>query len=175
MNALNYTISVISKLSLFSFIIPNTIAEALQFDRENGNDKWKQATKKEMDNLERLEVFKYHPSNEEFSKDEGWQKAPLRMIFDIKNKDQRHKARLVIGGHKVDSTNYNTHSSQVDGLSVILLFLISEHSGLNIMTCDISNAFPTAPNSEKVFCIAGEEFGDKKGSVVEIYRELCMG
>ena len=156
----------------FGIRIPNTIAEALQFDREAGNNKWAEAIAKEMNNLNRLDVFKYHPSHKQFPKEEGWQKAPLRMIFDIKNEDQRYKARLVIGGHKVDSTGYNVYSSQVDNMSVLLLFLIAKHVGLNIMTCDVSNAFVTAPNSEKVWAVAGDEFGDKKGSMVEIQRAL---
>ena len=40
------------------------------------------------------------------------------------------------------------------------------------MTCDISNAFPTAPNSEKVYAVAGEAFGERKGCIVEIQRAL---
>ena len=40
------------------------------------------------------------------------------------------------------------------------------------MTCDVSNAFVTAPNSEKVWAVAGDEFGDKKGCKVEIQRAL---
>ena len=156
----------------FGIRIPNTIAEALRFDKEAGNTKWYDAIKKEMDNLNRLKVFKYHASDKEFPKEEGWQKASLRMIFDIKNEDQRYKARLVIGGHRVDSSDYNTYSSQVDNLSVLLLFLMAKHGDLSIMTCDISNAFPTAPNSEKVWAVAGDEFDDKKGCRVEVQRAL---
>ena len=156
----------------FGIKIPNTAAEALKMDSEAGNTKWHDAIKKEMDNLNRLDVFKYHPPTKEFPKSEGWQKAPLRMIYDIKNEDQRYKARLVIGGHKVDSTGYNTYSSQVDGLSVLLLLLTAQHSNLSIMTCDVSNAFVTAPNSEKVWAVAGDEFGEKKGCKLEIQRAL---
>merc|ERR1712197_146084 len=124
----------------FGVRIPNTIAEALQFDREAGNNKWAEAMATEMNNLNRLNVFKYHPSHKLFPKEEGCQKAPLRMIFDVKNKDQQHKARLSIGGHKVDSTGHNVYSSQVDNMSVLLLFLIAKHVGLDIMTCNVSNA-----------------------------------
>ena len=46
----------------FGIKIPNTIAEALRFDKEAGNTKWFDATKKEMDNLNRLQVFKHHLS-----------------------------------------------------------------------------------------------------------------
>ena len=72
----------------------------------------------------------------------------------------------------MDSSDYNTYSSQVDNLSVLLLFLMAKHGGLSIMTCDISNAFPTAPNSEKVWAVAGDEFDDKKGCRVEVQRAL---
>ena len=102
-----------------------------------------------MDNLDRLQVFKYHSPEKDFPKEEGWQKAPLRMIFDIKNEDQRHKARLVIGGHRVDSSDYNTYSSQVDSLSVTLLFLLAKHNALDIVTCDVSNAFVTHRTPKK--------------------------
>ena len=156
----------------FGFKIPNTIEEALELDRENGNNCWAEAIKKEMDNLDRLSVFKYHPADKTFDPSEGWQKAPLRMIFDIKNEDMRYKARLVVGGHKVDSSKQNTYSSQVETLSVLLLFLICKHQNLSLMTCDVSNAFPTAPTEEKVFCIAGPEFGDREGSMIEIQRAM---
>ena len=156
----------------FGIRIPNTIEEAILFDQQAGNTLWQDAIKKEMTNLDRLKVFKYHPPTKQFAKEDGWQVAPLRMIFDIKNEDKRRKARFVVGGHRVDSTGYNTYSSQVDNLSVLLLFLIAQHQGLTTMTCDISNAFPTAPNSEKVYAIAGEAFGDRKGCIVEIQRAL---
>ena len=156
----------------FGIPIPNTIAEALHLDRIAGNSKWADAIAKEMGNLDRLKVFRYHPPSYIFPLDEGWQKAPLRMIFDIKNEDHRYKARLVVGGHKVDATGYNTFSSQVDGMSVLLLFLIAHHLGYQIWTSDVSNAFVTAPNSEKVWATAGDEFGEKKGCKVELQRAL---
>jgi len=94
------------------------------------------------------------------------------MIWDVKSEDRRYKSRLVVGGHLIDSTGYNTYSSQVDSLTVILLFLIAQHKKLDLMTADVGNAFPTAPNQEKVWFVAGDEFGDRKGSVVEIQRAL---
>lgn len=95
----------------FGIPIPNTTAEALQLDREVGDTKWGDAIAKEMGNLDRLQVFKYHDPSTEFNSSEGWQKAPLRMIFDIKSEDRRYKARLVAAGHKVDSTGYNRFST----------------------------------------------------------------
>ena len=55
----------------------------------------------------------------------------------------------------------------------MLLLLMAQHAGLTIMTCDISNAFVCAKNSEKVWAVAGKEFGDKEGCRVEFARALC--
>ena len=71
-----------------------------------------------------MNVFKYHNPNTVFSKDDGWQFAPMRMIFDIKH-DLRHKARFVVGGHVVDSSNHTTYSSTVQDLSVKLMLLLA--------------------------------------------------
>jgi len=94
------------------------------------------------------------------------------MIFDIKQEDLRHKARLVVGGHLVDSSAYNTYSSCVENISVCLLMLVAAQQRLSVMTGDIATAFVTAPATEKVYTIAGPEFGDKQGSKVLIKRAL---
>ena len=105
-------------------------------------------------------------------KQQGWQFAPIHMIYDIKQQDLRHKARLVVGGHVVDSTDHVVYSSNVHNISVRLLRLLVMKNNLNIMTGDIGNAFPTAPSMEKIWSVAGVEFGDKHGLVVEIQRAL---
>ena len=45
-------------------------------------------------------------------------------------------------------------------------------NNLDIMTGDVSNAFPTAPCAEKVWTVAGPEFGRNKGRIVEIIPAL---
>ena len=97
----------------FGIKIPRNIKEALLFDKENQNNKWMDAVLKEMTALKKLKCFKFHPSNTKFSKSNGWQYCPLHMIFDIKQQDMRHKARLVAGGNVIDSSSYNTKSTTV--------------------------------------------------------------
>ena len=58
------------------------------------------AMQKELMALEKSNVCKFHPRHYEVSKKH--QKAPLRMIFDLKKKDLRNKARHVVGGYKID-------------------------------------------------------------------------
>lgn len=141
-------------------------------DKRNGNTKWGDAIAKEMEGLMRLDVFEFFPPSHKLHKRDGWQRAPLHMIFDIKREDQRYKARLVIGGNMIDSSNYNTYSSTVQDTSTRLLQLVAVQNGLGIMTGDIGNAFCTAPCAEKIYSVAGPEFGPRAGSIVTLKRAL---
>eukprot|EP00957_Ditylum_brightwellii_P157069 11954356-Ditylum_brightwellii.AAC.1 len=60
-----------------------------------------------MEALERLNVFEYLDPNTKFQKEEGWQFSPMQMIFDIKQ-DLRRKARFVVDGHVIDSSEHTT-------------------------------------------------------------------
>ena len=152
--------------------IPRNTREALIFDRENKNTFWADAIMKEMTGLKRLNVFEFHAPNHKCEKSDGWQFAPMHMIFDFKAQDLRYKARLVVGGHVVDSSDYNTYSSVIENLSVRLLLLAASHQGLGVMTGDIGNAFPTAPCAEKVWSKCGPEFGNQQGAIVTLKRAL---
>jgi hypothetical protein len=50
--------------------------------------------------------------------------------------------------------------------------VIAAQNGLHMMTADVANAFCTAPNVEKVWSIAGKEFGDREGAKVTLKRAL---
>ena len=121
---------------------------------------------KEMKGLERLSVFIFKPPNFTCKKSDGWQYAPMHMIFDIKQQDMRYKARLVMGGNVVDPSKYSTFSSTIENLSVKLLFLVAVQNGLDLRCGDIRNAFPTAPCAEKIWSTAGAEFGPWASSTV---------
>ena len=156
----------------FGIKIPNSTREALLFDKLNNDTKWGDAIAKEMNGLCRLNVFKFFSPSHKLDKQNGWQYAPLHMIFDIKREDRRYKARLVIGGNVIDSSDYTTYSSTVQDISTRLLQLVAVQNGLGIMTGDIANAFCTAPCAEKIWSVAGPEFGERKGSIVVLNRAL---
>eukprot|EP00957_Ditylum_brightwellii_P126868 9670932-Ditylum_brightwellii.AAC.1 len=121
--------------------------------------------------LERLNVFEYLDPNTKFWREEGWQFAPMQMIFDMKQ-DSCRKARFVVGGHAIDSSKHTTYLSTIKDVSVRLLMLAAVKNGLNITTADIGNAFCTAPCTEKIWSIAGDEFSEKKGLVIVLRRAL---
>ena len=155
----------------FGIKIPHTTKHALLLDIQNNNTRWADAIAKEMGGLDRLGVFQYFPAGTRRSNDDGWQRAPMQMIFDIKQ-DGRHKARLVVGGHVIDSKDHVTYSSTIKDISVRLLMLVGIQNGLEFMSGDIGNAFCTAPCAEKVWSVAGPEFGQKEGCTVVLKRAL---
>ena len=90
--------------------------------------------------LERLSVFQLYPPKTKFENKDGWKYTPIHMIFNVKQQDLRHKARLVVSGHVVDSTDHTTYSSAVKHVSVRIIILISVNNGLGLMAEDIANS-----------------------------------
>ena len=123
----------------FGIIIPNSVKEALALDRINKNNLWEQAIIKELEGLNNTNCFKYYPGHHKFPS--CYQYTPLRIIFDIKKEDFRRKARLVAGGHVVDSTMFESYSSVVQTKSLRLLLTIALGHSLAIVTADICYAF----------------------------------
>jgi hypothetical protein len=82
-----------------------------------------------------------------------YQKIKLHMIFDVKM-DFTRKARLVAGGLMTDTPSYLTYSSVVSRDSILLGLLLAALNDLDVLSCDIRNAYLNAPCHEKVWCIA---------------------
>ena len=151
--------------------IPRNAKEAYELDKANGNDFWAQAIKKEINALvDDLKCFEFKPAGE--TPGPGYQRTTLVMIFDVKH-DLRHKARLVAGGHLVDVLDNSVYSSTVKTISVHLLHVIAHKHKLEQLCGDVGNAFVNAYTNEKVFAIAGPEFGkEQEGQVVIIVKAL---
>ena len=154
----------------FGINVPRNVKEALAFDVINKNTLWSDAIKKEMLALENAGVWQFHPPH--FKPSKEYQFAPLQMIFDVKQEDLRHKARLVAGGHVVESNMWESYSSVVQQRSIRLLETIALNEGLSFVTGDISNAFVQADTKEKIYTIAGPEFGERQGCMVIIKKAL---
>ena len=78
------------------------------------------------------------------------------MIFDIKQHNLRHKARLVVGGHAVDSSEYITYSSTIKEISVRLMLMIEVENGLGLMAVDIRNYFCIEPCANNIWFTSGQ-------------------
>jgi hypothetical protein len=105
---------------------------------------------------------------------EGYQKAPLRVIYDVKH-DLRRKTRIVIGGHKVDATGLSRYSSVVQLASIRLLNIIAKAQNLQCLAGDIGNAYLNAETEEKVYVVCGKEFGPELEGRLAIVRKGLYG
>ena len=103
----------------------------------------------------------------------GYKYCDRHMISDIKmDRKFTRKARLVADGHKTNIPSSITYSSVVSRESVRLALLIASLNDLDISCCDIVNAYLNAGCREKLWTVAGAEFGSEKGTVMIIARVL---
>ena len=66
-----------------------------------------------------------------------------------------------------------TYSSVVSRDSVRIAFLVAALNDLDVMSADIDNAYLNAPIKERIWTVAGPEFGTEQGAVFIITRALC--
>ena len=65
-----------------------------------------------------------------------------------------------------------TYSTVVSRDSVRIILMIAALNGLEISSCDIQNAYLTAPCREKIYFIAGPELGSDQGKIMIVQRAL---
>jgi hypothetical protein len=153
----------------FGIRLPKSVAQAQAIDKENGDTLWWDAIVMEMKNV--------RPAFEKYEKKEsdliGYQKIKCHFVFDIKmGENFRRKARLVANGNQTETPPTLTYSSVVSRDSVRIAFLVAALNDLNILACDIQNAYLTADCREKIYIIAGPEFGSEAGSIMLVKKAL---
>ena len=152
----------------FGIEIPKTVLQVRQIDAKSGNTLWWDAICKEMKNVRpAFEVFEggveQLPS--------GFQEIQCHMIFDIKiGENFCRKARLVAGGHTTDAPATLTYSLVVSRDSVRIVLTIAALNKLEVMACNIQNAYLTANCREKIWTRAGPEFGSESGTIMFIHK-----
>ena len=154
----------------FGLRIPRSTQDAFALDKENGNTYWTTAMKLELAQLDDYDVFEdkgLGPSN----LPKEYQRIRVHFVFAVKH-DGRHKARLVAGGHLTQIPTESVYSGVVSLRSLRLVVFLAELNGLDLMQADIGNAYLEAYTKEKVFFIAGPEFGELEGHVLVIRKAL---
>ena len=102
----------------------------------------------------------------------GYQKIDCHMVFNVKMTLER-KARYIAGGHQTEPSKDITFVSVISRDSIHIAFLVAVLNDLEILSTDISGAYLNAPCTEKVYTLAGKEFGpDKEGRTVVIKHAL---
>ena len=161
--------------SKFGIRLPHSVEEALAIDEQTGTDYWRKAIDKELKAVkiawearEDLDIDRVRARRQLI----GYTEITCHMVFDIKL-DLTRKARLVAGGHLTDAPTSLTYSSVVSRDSIRMAFLIAALNGLEVMACDIGNAYLNAPCREKVWFLGGPEVGNEdRGKVCVMTRAL---
>jgi len=162
----------------FGIRLPHSVKEAYEIDDANGNTFWRDAIQKEMKKIKGLETFEKLEgvTPEMIWKGQhlmpGYTEIGCHMVFDIKMDGKfTRKARFVANGHETGNVpKHDTYASVVSRDSVRMAFLYAALNDLDILSCDIANAYLNAPCTEKIWTVAGPEFGSDAGSVMIIKK-----
>jgi hypothetical protein len=164
----------------FGIELPHSVDEAFAIDHKNGNNFWRESIEKEMSKIRGMGAFERYDkaSPQELrggtKKLPGYQQIGCHMIFDIKMDGQfTRKARFVANGNETrDIESHHTYASVVTRESVRIAFLYAALNDLNVLGCDVSNAYLNAPCREKIWVDAGAEFGSDQGAVMIVKKAL---
>ena len=103
----------------FGYLIPRDYKHALELDKIYGNSRWYNATKMELGQINKYQVFsdhgvaKYDPKSKRImNAHQGYQKIKVHLVFVCKH-DGHHKARLVASGHLTPDPIDGIHSGVV--------------------------------------------------------------
>jgi hypothetical protein len=151
----------------FGIKVPANIAEARALDLENGDDFWERSIEKEMKNVR--VTFKIMDDGQRVPV--GYQRIPCMLIYDLKM-DFTRKTRLVAGGHVTQPPAVLVYASVVSRESVRIALAIAALNDMSVLGADISNAYLTAPTTEKVWTLLGPEWGSDAGKKAIIMRAL---
>jgi len=128
---------------------PHSVKEALQIDRENGNDHWEKAINEEMTKVK--VAWKTHEDHAPEEAREGkvtslmgCQEIGCHLVFDVKM-DFARKARFVAEGCKAEAPLQMICSSVAQKDSVHIAFLLSALNDIPLLSCDVMNAHLNTP------------------------------
>ena len=105
----------------------------------------------------------------------GYQEITCHMVFDVKMSTFQRKARFVASGNTTDPPLESTYASVVSRESVWIALLMAALNDLDVCACDVTNAYLNADCAEKIWTVAGPEFGPEIQGKVLIIRKALYG
>ena len=154
---------------MYGFQVPRNHEQAMELDRQNGNTKWRDSEIVELSQIQEYKTFidkgyGYIPGPD-------YKKIKVHIVYAVKH-DGRHKSRLVAGGHLTDTPIDSVYSSVVSLRGIRVLTFIAEQNDMQLWSTDIGNAYLESYTKEKVYIIAGPEFGELEGHTLVIQKAL---
>ena len=154
---------------MYGFQVPRNHAQAMELDEANKNNLWKRAEELELAQVDEYETFL--DKGRGYIPGPSYKKIRVHMVYAVKH-DGRHKAQLVAGGHLTDTPIDSVYSSVVSLRGIRILTFLAELNDMEIWATDIGNAYLESYTQEKVYIIAGPEFGEREGHTLIIVRAL---
>jgi Reverse transcriptase (RNA-dependent DNA polymerase) len=167
----NLSLSIQSINIRYGYEIPRTYEQAKRIDQENGNTLWGDATILELKQIDEYVTYIDKGHHSKVTPPTGFKKIRVHIVYDVKH-DGRHKARLVADGHLTDIPLDSIYSGVVSLWGFRLVLFLAELNELQLWATDIGNAYLEAYTSEKVYIVAGPEFGDREGHILVISKAL---
>ena len=163
---------------IYGVRIPDRQKSPRDLDRENGNTLWADAQRYEIGCYDKHEVFEdMGPATQELINRllaQGFQRIRLIWSYAVKH-DGTRRARLCAGGHTtIIEIEFTTSCSVVALRTLRTVLVLAELNGLKIMVADICSAYLLAQTKERIFFIAGPEFGERAGHLM-VMRKACYG
>jgi len=149
----------------FGIQIPESVEEAYALDKKNGNTYWHDSIQREIDSIMEKKTL-YFPSSkaeqalllEQIANNPKFQFAPMWIVFDVKPISLKAKARLVIGGHVVNSDDVETFSTMMSTEGSRVLMTIADLNGYDVAVGDINTAYLYAGTQEMIWTRSIEAF-----------------
>ena len=143
---------------------------------ENRNRKWQDAMDVEMAQIKEYGVVKDYEKAKWEGKTitnapPGHQKIRVHFVFANKHCG-KFKVRLVADGHLTKEPMESMYSGVVSLRGLRLAMFLAECNKLLLWGGDIGNAYLEALTKEKLYIIAGPEFGELLGHIIIIYKAL---
>jgi hypothetical protein len=150
--------------------LPKSVSHALEIDKRTGTNFWRIAIEKEIRNV--FPAFDFLNDDDGSKVPPGFTFVDTYFVFDIKM-DLTRKARLVARGSMTEPTKEETFASVVSRDTVRLFFLLAALNDVELLSCDIQNAYLSAPNKEKVWTKFDDQLGPEyKGRRAIISKAL---
>ncbi|GAX18752.1 hypothetical protein FisN_26Hu045 [Fistulifera solaris] len=154
----------------YGYEIPRNFLHAILLDERNGNTKWMDATALESGSLHEYSTFRDCGHKDKVRPLDGYKKIRVHFVYDVKH-DGRHKARLVADGHLTDIPLDSVYAGVVTIKGIRVVVFVAELNQ-ELYATDVGNAYLEAKTREKVYIIAGPEFGELKDHILVIVKAL---
>jgi len=140
----------------FGILIPHNHKHTMELDQLHGNNLWRESEVTELDSIDEYNTF------QDFGKGKTpkrYKKIQYHIKYAVKH-DLQFKACLVANGNLTETPLTSIYSSVVSLHGLRLSLFLAELNQLEVWSTDIGNAYLEAYTNEKVYVIAGDEFGD---------------